>query len=95
MCKWHSHITYGYDSIQRVEINKLLNLTTNATIYDCFHFGNSRVWVKFSFCKDILQMLTYGRNTDPKELRHSLLRTPKSFVFDCDLYLALIIGHGI
>ena len=70
-------------------------LYPNTTIYDCFHFGNSRVCVKFSFCKNIFQVLTYSRNTTPKELCHSLLGTPKRFILDNYLHLTVGIRHVV
>ncbi len=60
-----------------------------------FHFGNNHILRQFSFFKYLLQMLADGRHTHSKELRHRLLGTPKGFVFDDHLHLALIIGKAI
>ncbi len=60
-----------------------------------FHFGNNHFLLQFSFIKNILQMFAYGRNTNTKQLCHSLLGTPDGFVFYDDLNLPLFIGKAI
>lgn len=40
-------------------------------------------------------MSAYTRFVNSKELRHSLLRTPKRFLLDDHLYLAIGLGHSV
>ena len=58
-----------------------------------FATGNNHIFIKFTFCKNILQMLAYSRNANTKELCHSLLRTPECFVLYYNLHFAVSIGH--
>ena len=78
--------------IHAVRLHFILNGTM---LSGYFHFGNNHFSAKFSFFKDIFQVLTDCRHPHPKELSHSLLRTPKRFLLDDHLYLAIGLGHSV
>ena len=71
------------------------DLATKASIYDYFHFGNSRAFVKLTFVKDMCQMLTDGWHTNTEQLSHRLLGSPDSFIFDHHLYLSFFVRQMV
>ena len=80
------------DSIEIIEFHELRNFATESSIYDCFHFGNSRITAKFSLVVDIFEMFTDSWHLNPKELRHGLLCKPYCFILHNSLNLPVAIG---
>ena len=78
------------DGIEVVEIHIFFHLSAETPIHDCFHFGNSRIFIEFSAVVDVLQVLADGRHINPEQLCHCLLCQPDSLIPHYSLHTPLV-----